>query len=320
MERGAKPAKVKVEARPPVARKSRNVDGSMGRQLERRLTEALEQQAATSEILRVISNSRTDAQPVFDTIAANALRLCDARFSAVYRFDGELIHMAAFQNLTPEGTAAFLTAYPCRPSQGGTTQRAILTRSIVHMPDIHEDPEYVYQDVAQKADYRSVLSVPMLRDGEVIGTITVYRDAARPFPDAQIELLKTFADQAVIAIENVRLFTELQARNRDLTEALEQQTATSEILRVISQSQTDVQPVFDTIVAAALKLCSASSVIVMTFDGQLLQVPALAIVNPEGADAVRRLFPRPLSRDTTGGRAVLTNSQRGGDSGRARGF
>ncbi|HXL82617.1 MAG TPA: hypothetical protein VN989_00655 [Casimicrobiaceae bacterium] len=116
----------------------------------------MEQQAATSEILRVISSSRTDAQPVFDTIAAKALRRCDARFSAVFRFDGELIHIAAFQNLTPEGTAAFLTEYPCRPSRGGTTQRAILTRSIVHMPDIREDPEYVYQDVAQKADYRSV--------------------------------------------------------------------------------------------------------------------------------------------------------------------
>ena len=156
MERAAKPAKAKIEARPPAARKSRTADGSTGRELEQRLAEALEQQAATSEILRVISSSRTDAQPVFDTIAAKALRRCDARFSAVFRFDGELIHIAAFQNLTPEGTAAFRTAYPCRPSRGGTTQRAILTRSIVHMPDIREDPEYVYQDVAQKADYRSV--------------------------------------------------------------------------------------------------------------------------------------------------------------------
>src|SRR2546426_196886 len=189
MGRGAKPAKAKVEARLPVARKSPKADDSEGRQLEERLTEALEQQAATSEILRVISRSRNDVQPVFDTIAANALRLCDARFSAVFRFDGELIHIAAFQNLTPEGTAAFLTAYPCRPSRGGTTQRAILTRGIVHMPDIRLDPEYVYQDVATRADYRSVLSVPMLRDGEPIGTITVYHAAARPFPDSQVELL-----------------------------------------------------------------------------------------------------------------------------------
>src|SRR2546430_2103836 len=160
MERAAKLAKAKIEARPPAARKSRTADGSTGRELEKRLTEALEQQAATSEILRVISSSRTDAQPVFDTIAANALRLCDARFSAVFRFDGELIHMAAFRNLTPEGTAAFRSTYPCQPSRGGTTQRAILTRSIVHMPDIRAAPEHACQDVAHKPDYRSVPPVP----------------------------------------------------------------------------------------------------------------------------------------------------------------
>src|SRR2546426_5910971 len=190
MVRGAKPAKVKTTgAEPRAAAKSATQHGPRDGDLDRRLAEALEQQTATSEILRVISSSRTDVQPVFDTIAANALRLCDARFSAVFRFDGELIHIAAFRNLTPEGTAAFLTAYPCRPSRGGTTQRAILTRGIVHMPDIRLDPEYVYQDVATRADYRSVLSVPMLRDGEPIGTITVYHAAARPFPDSQVELL-----------------------------------------------------------------------------------------------------------------------------------
>ena len=309
MVRGAKPAKVKTTgAEPRAAAKSATQHGPRDGDLDRRLADALEQQAATSEILRVISSSRTDVQPVFDAIAANALRLCDARFSAVFRFDGELIHIAAFQNLTPEGTAAFLTAYPCRPSRGGTTQRAILTRSIVHTPDIREDPEYVYQDVAQKADYRSVLSVPMLRDGDVIGTITVYRDVSRPFPDAQIELLKTFADQAVIAVENVRLFNEVGSRNRDLTEALEQQTVTSDILRVISQSPTDVQPVFDTIAAAALKLCAASTANVVTFDGELLHLAAFANLNPEVADALRQLYPRPPGRDRATPRAILTHS------------
>ena len=151
--------------------------------------------------------------------------------------------------------------------------------------------------------------MPMLQDGNPIGTITVYRDDARPFPDSQIELLKTFADQAVIAIENTRLFKELGTRNAALTEALEQQTATSEILRVISRSPTDVQPVFDTIVAAALKLCGAVSGNVTTFDGELIHVRRLSVnVNPDAGEALRRLLPRPPSRDIAAARAILTCS------------
>ncbi|CAG0993479.1 two-component system, sensor histidine kinase and response regulator [Burkholderiales bacterium] len=276
--------------------------------LFRAAEEALDQLTATSEILRVISRSQMDVQPVFETIAANVLRLCDARFSSIFRFDGEQIHIGAFQNLNPEGTAAFRTAYPCRPSRGGATQRAILTRKIVHIPDIRADPEYTYQGVARTADYRSVLSVPMLRDAEPVGTITVYRDVAGPFPDNQIELLKTFADQAVIAIENVRLLGELEDRNRHLTEALEQQTATSGILSVISQTQTDVQPVFDTIAAAALKLCRAGSANVFTFDGELIHLSAMVNANPAYIDSLHRLFPRPPSRDTAITRAILTRS------------
>ncbi len=276
--------------------------------LFRATQEALEQQTATSEILRVISRSPTDVQPVFETIAANALRLCDARFSAIFRFDGEFIHIGAMQNLDPEGAAAFRTAYPCRPRREGTTQRAILTRSIVHMPDIRAELEYAYHDVAKSANYRSVLSVPMLRDGQPIGAITVYRDVAGPFPDSQIKLLKTFADQAVIAIENVRLLNALEVRNRDLTEALEQQTATSEILRVISQSQTDVQPVFDIIAHAAQELCGANSANVFTFDGELVHLASLVNLNSAYAESLRNFFPRPLSRDTAILRAIQTRS------------
>ena len=257
-----------------------------------RLAAALEQQAATSEILRIISRSPIDAQPVFDTIAANALRLCDARFSGVFRFDGTLIHVAAFHGLNAEGVAPFHDAYPCPPHRGGITQRAILTRSVVHTPDVFEDPEYVYQEAAQRANYRSTLSVPMLRDGQPIGAITVFRAPAKPFPDSQIELLKTFADQAVIAIENVRLFKELETRNHDLTEALEQQTATSEILRVISQSQTDVQPVFDSDRAAPRQtLCRASSANVFTFDGELVHLAACANASADYVDGAAQDLP-----------------------------
>ncbi|MGI8894230.1 MAG: GAF domain-containing protein [Casimicrobiaceae bacterium] len=308
MELSGKPAKARAEGAAGVSSKSLPDETVRCRDLEKRLADALEQQIATSEILRVISGSRDDAQPVFDTLAANALRLCDARFSAVYSYDGELIHIAAFHNLNPEGAAAFRTAYPCPPSRGGSTQRAILTRSTVHIPDTRMDPEYVYQDVAQTADYRSVLSVPMLRDGRAIGAISVFRDAPEPFPDIQIELLKTFAEQAVIAIENVRLFTELGARNRALAEALEQQTATSQILRVISTSRTDVQPVFDAIVESAVRLCGADHSLAARFDGELLHPLAYHGFSAEALEITARTFPMRPSPENLLGRATLTRA------------
>ncbi len=274
----------------------------------RELIEALEQQTATSEILRVISSSPTDVQPVFDTIAASALRLCDARRAAIFRFDGKLIHIAAALNLNPEGDEALRAAYPAPPSRGTPTRRAILTASTVHIPDVRADPEYSHQNVAQVADFRSVLSVPMLRDGQPIGTITIYRDIASLFPDRQVELLKTFADQAVIAIENVRLFSELQDRNRDLTIALDQQTATSEILRVISSARTDVQPVFDAIVRSAVRLCGTDFGFAGRFDGELLYPLAHHGFPPEARKLVESMFPMRPSPETMLGRAALNKT------------
>jgi signal transduction histidine kinase len=298
-------AKATVNSKPPVARKPPKREASSRVQLEKRLAEALEQQAATSEILRVISSSQTDVQPVFDTIAANALRLCDAKFSAIFRFDSELIHLAALHNVSPEGADAYRGAYPMPPGRGSGAARAILTRNIVHISDVREDPEYVLQGLAQTADFRSNLSVPMLRDGHPIGAITVTGEAARPFPDKQVELLKTFADQAVIAIENVRLFTELGTRNRDLTVALDQQTATSEILRVISSSQTDVQPVFDAIVRSAVGLCGADHSVAARFDGELLHALAFYGFSPEALKIIERTFPMRPSMENMLGRATL---------------
>ena len=222
----------------------------------RDLTESLEQQTATSEILRVISQSQRDVQPVFEAIAANARKLCEGTFGVVYTFDGELIRPAAADSVSPEGLEAIHRTYPMPPGRSGAAARAILTRGVVYVPDVREDPEYPWQALAEAAGFCSVAAVPLLRDGSPIGAITVSGAKPGMFSERQIAMLQTFADQAVIAIENTRLFNELQTRNRDLTESLEQQTATSEILRVISQSQQDVQPVFETIVANARKLCA----------------------------------------------------------------
>jgi GAF domain-containing protein len=270
------------------------------------LTVSLEQQTATGEVLRVIAGAQTDAQPVFDTIAASALRLCAASSCAVFRFDGDLIHVVALQNVNPEGAESVRQAYPAPPSRGNATARAILTRDVVDIPDVREDPEYQLQGMAAAVGFRSVLCVPMLRDGNPIGSISVTGVEVAAFSDNQVELLKTFADQAVIAIENVRLFRELEARNRDLTETLEQQTATAEILRVISSSLTDVRPVFDTIAHSARRLCEADSVGVLTYDGELIHLEALDNANPGGADALRQAYPMPANQGHATGRAILT--------------
>jgi two-component system NtrC family sensor kinase len=223
--------------------------------LRQTLNEVLEQQKATGEILRVISQSLTDTQPVFDMIAERAMRLCGALNGGVNIYDGGLVRVAAHVNLDRQFSDVLTRMYPMRPSPATASARAILIRATVHIPDIEEDPEYAITGAARMAGFRSALAVPMLRAGEAIGAIVVYGGEATPFSERQIQLLETFADQAVIAIENVRLFTELAARNRDLDETLAQQTATSEILRVISSSPTDVQPVFEAIVGSAVRLC-----------------------------------------------------------------
>jgi GAF domain-containing protein/anti-sigma regulatory factor (Ser/Thr protein kinase) len=224
----------------------------------RELQESLEYQTAISEVLEVISRSPTDEQPVFDAIAHSAARLCGAELCNVFRFDGRLIHIAASHvpgSLKAREVNA--TQQPIPPGRGSAAARAIATQDVAVVEDVDADQEYQRREVAKAANMGSTMAVPMLKYGRPIGAIAIGRAQKGAFPPRQIELLRTFADQAVIAIENTRLFEEVQVRTRDLTEALEQQTATSEVLSVISSSPGELQPVFQAMLENAVRVCGA---------------------------------------------------------------
>jgi two-component system, NtrC family, sensor kinase len=274
------------------------------------LTEALEQQTATAEVLRIIGHSPTDAQPVFEAIVSSARRLLSGFDGAVYRVAGDEIQLAAYISTNPSGDAALRSSFPRPLAVFSPPGEAIRRRTPVVLTDIETD-EWIPDDIRElirKRRDRSGVWVPMMREGMALGAIGVMRSEPGSFEDEQIALLQTFADQAVIAIENVRLFTELEARNRDLTESLDQQTATSEILQVISSSPTDVQPTFEAIATNARRLCEAAHAMVFRFDGELIHLAAHDNLGPERLAAIQSVFPIPPGRRSVTARAILTRA------------
>ena len=249
-------------------------------------------------------------QPVFDAIAESSVRLCGALFGAVFRFDGELVHLVAYHNYSPDARAYSVGLFPAPLDRRLFATQAIRERGVVHIRDVlsvaADYPSAGH--VAQDFDFRSVLVVPMLRGGEPIGAVQVWHADVAPFSEVQISLLQTFADQAVIAIENVRLFKELEARNSELTEILARQTATGEVLRGISQAQTDAQPVFEIIAASACRLCGAAYAQVQLYDGELIHLAALESANPGGDAAIRAVYPLRVGDGSAGGRAIATRA------------
>src|SRR5499433_147323 len=302
MRRDPKPEKA-TEAKPPAIRKSPSNESARVLDLEKQLAEALrdkteaqEQRTAISEILRMISSSPHDIQPVFNAIAAAAARLCAVESVGVYRFDGALIHFAAHHQWTAEHLHAIARVFPQSLEGDSVTARAIRTHSVVHIADISVDPEYRARPIVE-AGFRTVASVPMLRANAAIGAITVTRLEVAPLAERQIELLKTFAEQAVIAVENVRLFTKLQASNQELSRALDAQTATSDILRVINRSHTGAQPVFDTIVDSAVRMLRGYTGALTRITGEQLDLAAATRVDDASDATLRATFPRPLGSE-----------------------
>ena len=275
------------------------------------LTKSLEQQTATSEVLKVISSSPGDLQPVFEAMLANATRLCEAKFGVLYRSEGDALRAVALYG-APLAYAEERRRNPIvRPHPETTLGRAVATKRTVQMADVLKVPHYfdppsgyTSPQLPKLAGARTVLAVPMCKDDELVGIIAIYRQEVRPFTDKQTELLTNFAAQAVIAIENARLLNELRQRTTDLTKSLEQQTATSKVLEVISRSAFDLQAVFETVAESSVRLCGADRALVFRFDGELLRI-AVAFNAPQELKDFIVHNPFGPGRHNAAGRAAL---------------
>jgi two-component system, NtrC family, sensor kinase len=247
------------------------------------LHESLQQQTATADVLKVISRSTFDLQPVLDTLVESAARLCDAHYAMIFRGEGDTFKLAANHGFAGE-YREWMRRQVIERRRDTLVGRTVLDRKMVHIPDAAIDPEYTWSESIKRGGFRTMLGVPLLREGTPIGVIALCRSNVSPFTDKQIELVTTFADQAVIAIENVRLFDEVQARTRDLEESLRQQTATSEVLEIISSSPGNVDPVFQTILSRATRLCEADFGILYHYQDEKFATEAMVGVPPKFAE------------------------------------
>jgi PAS domain S-box-containing protein len=271
------------------------------------LRESLQQQTATADVLKVISRSTFDLQTVLNTLTESAALLCEADMATIARQKGDAYHYATVYKFPP-GLEEYLKSVPHTPGRGSIIGRTLLEGKVVHLHDVLADPEYRMGEVQKKAGFRTGLGVPLLREGVPIGVINLLRREVRPFTEKQIELLQTFADQAVIAIENARLFDEVQARTRDLTESLEQQTATSEVLKVISSSPGELEPVFNAMLENATRICQAKYGVMFLLENGTFRTRALCGVPPALAEERQR---NPVIRPSpkTGVGRVLRTKQ-----------
>jgi signal transduction histidine kinase len=320
MGRHAKPAKVKAKAKRPLVRKAPTKGAARVQELEKRLaetsallqekdraltearaqvTETLEQQTATSEILRVISSSPTDVQPVFEAVAESAARLCEAPDVSIFVQEADHLRVAARHGPIPSDTVL-----PLNPESG--VGWAVLAGRTVHVADMQTEIDRFPVSVqnARRLGFRTTLNVPLIREDVAIGAISLRRAEIHLFAERQVALLETFADQAVIAIENVRLFKELESRNRDLTEALEQQTVTAEVLKVMSRSTFDLQPVLDTLIENAARLCNARRGVIVRRDGDVYRGVAFYNASPDLVEFIKR-HPVTPGRHTITARVAL---------------